>query len=153
MKNSFLKKIIPIILFSFFISVPMALAAEGILPDEHGASSTVCTQYKTGAHTKNNCGNYTLNDFLTMGVKVTTWILGVVGSVALLFFIYGGFVWILSGGNSELVKKGRDIITGAVIGLIIVFSSYLIVQFSLQVLGINADSPLITITNWFKIKK
>lgn len=51
-------------------------------------------------------------------------ILGVVGSLALLMFVYGGITWMTSSGNQEKVKKGRDIIVWAAIGLVIVFSAY-----------------------------
>ncbi|NQU83251.1 MAG: hypothetical protein HQ536_00920, partial [Parcubacteria group bacterium] len=50
-------------------------------------------------------------------------LLGIVGSVALLMFVYGGFTWLTSGGNPEQVKKGRDIIVWATIGLAVIFIS------------------------------
>lgn len=51
-------------------------------------------------------------------------VLGVVGSLALLMFVYGGITWMTSSGNQEKIKKGRDIIVWAVIGLAIIFSAY-----------------------------
>jgi hypothetical protein len=56
-------------------------------------------------------------------------ILGIIGSIALLMFIYGGFTWLTSGGSAENVKKGKEIIVWAVIGLAIVFLSYGLVTF------------------------
>jgi hypothetical protein len=56
--------------------------------------------------------------------KVVDSILGVVGSLALLMFVYGGIVWMTSSGNQEKVKKGRDIIVWSAIGLAIIFSAY-----------------------------
>ena len=70
-----------------------------------------------------------LNSFVGLGVNVATFILGIVGALTLLMFVYGGFTWILSGGSSDKVKKGKDIIIGSVIGLLIVFSSYMIIQY------------------------
>jgi len=37
--------------------------------------------------------------------KVINAVLGIVGSLALLMFIYGGFTWMLAGGNQEAVTK------------------------------------------------
>ncbi|KKR22033.1 MAG: hypothetical protein UT48_C0001G0046 [Parcubacteria group bacterium GW2011_GWE2_39_37] len=82
-----------------------------------------------------NCGNYSLNDFLQLGVNVTNWILGIVGSLALLAFIYGGVMMLISEGSSDKVTKAKSIITGAVVGLVIVFSSYIIVGFVLKSVG------------------
>lgn len=74
-------------------------------------------------------GIYTLNDFLRIAVNIWTILMGVVGSLALAAFVYGGFVWILSAGSQERIAKGRMILTNAVIGLIIVFTSWMIVNF------------------------
>jgi hypothetical protein len=55
--------------------------------------------------------------------------LGVVGSLALLMFIYGGFTWMLAAGNESAVEKGKNILTWATIGLVIIFASYSLVGF------------------------
>jgi hypothetical protein len=59
-------------------------------------------------------------------------ILGLVGSLALLMFIYGGFLWMTSAGNEKNVSKGRDILMWSTIGLIVIFSSYALVKFVLS---------------------
>lgn len=56
-------------------------------------------------------------------------VLGVVGSLALLMFIYGGFTWMLSGGNSSAVERGKNILMWAAIGLVVIFMSYALVSF------------------------
>jgi len=55
-------------------------------------------------------------------------VLGVVGSLALLMFVYGGLTWMTSSGNQEKVKKGRDILIWSAIGLAIIFASYGLVK-------------------------
>jgi hypothetical protein len=55
--------------------------------------------------------------------------LGIVGSLALLMFIYGGFTWMLAAGNESAVEKGRNILTWAAIGLVVIFASYSLVTF------------------------
>lgn len=55
--------------------------------------------------------------------------LGVVGSLALLMFVYGGFTWMLAAGNSERVEKGKRILFWATVGLVVIFTSYIIVHF------------------------
>lgn len=61
--------------------------------------------------------------------KVIKAIMGIVGSIALVMFIYGGFVWMMAGGNSQAVDKGKSILMWAAVGLIVIFSSYALVQF------------------------
>jgi hypothetical protein len=50
-------------------------------------------------------------------------------------FVYGGISFLIAAGSSEKVTKAKGIITAAVVGLIIVFSSYLIIKFALSALG------------------
>lgn len=59
-------------------------------------------------------------------------ILGIVGSLALLSFIYGGFLWVTSAGNEEKIKKGKDIILWSSLGLAIIFLSYAMVNFVIK---------------------
>ncbi len=61
-------------------------------------------------------------------------ILGLTGVIALVAFVAGGVIWMTSGGNADRVKKGRDILVWAVIGLFIVFSSYSILKYVFDVL-------------------
>ena len=82
------------------------------------AGSTVSLENPIGAGTD-------INTILGSGIKVA---LGVVGSISLLVFVYGGFLWLTSAGSSEKVKKGWDTIIYAVIGLFIIFSSYAILN-------------------------
>ena len=51
-------------------------------------------------------------------------LLGIVGAGALLMFIWGGFQMIFSGGSEERIKKGRDTLLWAVIGMAVILSSY-----------------------------
>ncbi|MBI5072056.1 hypothetical protein HZB93_04200 [Candidatus Falkowbacteria bacterium] len=63
-------------------------------------------------------------------------ILMIVGALALAMFVYGGFTWLTSGGSADKVKKGKDILIWATIGLIVIFTSYTLVDFLLTALGI-----------------
>ena len=67
--------------------------------------------------------------------------LGVVGSIALAMFILGGFTWMTSSGNQEKVKKGKDMILWASIGLAVIFASYVMVKFVLYALTSTGGTP------------
>ena len=64
--------------------------------------------------------------------NIINFILGFVGTIALVLFIYGGFTWMLSAGAPAKVKKGKDIIIWSVIGLFVVFAAYILVRFVIQ---------------------
>ncbi|MDD5043834.1 MAG: pilin [Patescibacteria group bacterium] len=61
-------------------------------------------------------------------------IMGIVGSIALAMFIYGGLIWLTSAGNADKIKKGRDILLWSAIGLVIIFASYILVGFVIATL-------------------
>lgn len=56
-------------------------------------------------------------------------IMGIVGSLALAMFIYGGLVWMTAAGSPEKVTKGKNILIWATIGIVVIFSAYTIVRF------------------------
>ena len=47
---------------------------------------------------------------------------------ALLYLIFGGFKWLTSGGDKGAVTAAREHIVAAIIGLVIIFLSYFILQ-------------------------
>lgn len=57
-----------------------------------------------------------------------------VGLIALFFLVWGGIKWLMSEGDKNAVEGARNHIINAVIGLIVIFLSYLIVNFLLAFL-------------------
>jgi hypothetical protein len=55
-------------------------------------------------------------------------VLSIVGSLALLMFVYGGVLWITSFGEEKRISKGKTIIVWAVLGLALIASAYVIVN-------------------------
>ena len=66
-------------------------------------------------------------------------ILGLTGSLALLMFVYGGFLLVTSGGSQEKIGKGKKAITNAVIGIFIIMTSGLLIQYGLDTIQLNAN--------------
>ncbi|MBU2542308.1 pilin [Patescibacteria group bacterium] len=65
----------------------------------------------------------------------------VTGSLFIALVVYGGFLYVTSRGEEEKVKKGKNIITMAIIGLAIVLFSYSITMFIGTKLTGNKVSP------------
>jgi len=55
-------------------------------------------------------------------------VLGIVGSITLVAFVYGGFQWLTSAGNSDKVRSGSETMLYATIGLFIIFGAYAILN-------------------------
>lgn len=67
--------------------------------------------------------------------KISDTLLLLVGVVAVLFIIIGGFQYITSAGNPENVSKAKNTILYAVIGIIVTLLAYGIVRFIVDALS------------------
>ncbi|MBI1961229.1 MAG: hypothetical protein HYS45_00835 [Parcubacteria group bacterium] len=66
--------------------------------------------------------------------RLLRFLLGFVGVGALVFFIIGGIILLMSQGNPEKVKTGKDTLVWAIIGLFVAFTSYIILRFVLEII-------------------
>ncbi|MCK4891510.1 MAG: DUF1634 domain-containing protein, partial [Candidatus Pacebacteria bacterium] len=69
------------------------------------------------------------------GEKMIGYILGLIGSVALLLVIIAGIMYMTSAGNEEKIASSKKILTGAVIGLGIALLAFSLLQVVLSVLN------------------
>ena len=77
-------------------------------------------------------GNQDLRQTIASIINVALSLLGI---VALVIILYGGFKWMTAGGNEDSVGEARKIIIAGVIGLAIILSAYAIANFVLVQLG------------------
>ncbi len=75
-------------------------------------------------------GNCSVTDMMNTAINVTTFLLGIIGSVALLFFILAGFKLLTSRGNEQAISSGKQMMVQTVIGIFIFFSAFLIIDFT-----------------------
>lgn len=68
----------------------------------------------------------TLADIMLRVVQIS---LGAVDIFALFMFILGGFELMTSRGNPDMVKKGKDTIVWATLGILVITLSYIILKF------------------------
>ena len=59
--------------------------------------------------------------------------LGIIGAVSIFVFIVGGFKWLTSLGNQEKISAGAKTMLWAVLGLVVTFASYLVINLLLKV--------------------
>jgi Type IV secretion system pilin len=121
--DKILRRVILAVPVVAFFCPNSALAAGGLL-----------VNITSDCETKGNCQ---LSDFLVVGVNVTNVILGISGSIILVMFVYGGFLWLISAGNSSRVEQGKKVLSSSLIGLIIVFGAYSLIGLLLAAFGIT----------------
>lgn len=97
-------------------------------------ADTACPQGSTGANFGKLCH---LSIGTTIGTLVSLFFV-LAALIALAYLIWGGFKWITSGGDKSAVETARNHIIAAVVGLIIIFLSYVILNVVLQFFfGVN----------------
>lgn len=131
MNNNFFKKII-FSIFSFIVFI-------SILNPHNSFSATRSQLDKlpggTNIEKTVDAGGKGLNisnDLPTMvglGIKL---ILGLLATIALVFMVKAGIDWILAKGEQPKIKKSREVLTAAVIGMFIIVISYALSDFVLN---------------------
>lgn len=59
---------------------------------------------------------------------------GLLGVIFFLLMIYAGFLWMTSRGNESKIEKAKSILTASIIGILIVFTSYIVTVFTVSIL-------------------
>jgi hypothetical protein len=74
-------------------------------------------------------------------------VINIVPPVAVLLIAIGGFLFFLYAENPAWIEKAKGIFKSVAIGLLLILSAWLIVNFFLTTIGIVSFDP----KNWFKI--
>lgn len=107
----------------FVICAPLVLSAHDVFaqlkrPNSHGL-----------VH------NYSLLGVLE---GVIMWVLGIVGSLAVLMIVVSGVMYITANGDSGRIDKAKDTLVYAITGLVVALLGYIIVLFVGDALGANS---------------
>ena len=73
-------------------------------------------------------------DIRTIVARIINVFLGLLAAIAVCLVIYGGFLWMTSGGSPEKVDKAKKVLINAAIGLGIILASWGITVFIFQAL-------------------
>ena len=104
-------------------------------------------------------GDCDICDFIALGINFVRLLLGIAGGLALLFFIIGGMIFLTSRGNPEKIEKGKRMLTGTLIGLIIMLMAWTVINVALGIIfrppgiegeGFKFRGKLLT-ENWAKV--
>jgi hypothetical protein len=68
----------------------------------------------------------TMMDIRPFLINIVSLILGFIGVVSVSMIIYGGSLLLVAGGNEDVIQHGRRIVIGAVIGIVLVLSSWVL---------------------------
>ncbi len=129
--------------FKLFLSVLMV----GVIALT-GVSSVSALTLQEGAEAA-RCDGCPANLFGDTGVfkQVTNTILYIVGIVAVIMLIVGGIKYVVSGGDSKKVTDAKNTVLYAIIGLIIAFLAFAIVNFVISALPSDGEETALILSN------
>ncbi len=98
------------------------------------AQQTVCSTLGAGANCSNTSpnGSLSINQVIKVIVNIFSFVVGV---VAVIMIMVGGFQYVTSGGDSSKTSSAKNVIVYAIVGLLIVGFAQTIVWFVLNHLG------------------
>lgn len=102
------------------LSQPVLAATPTISLNPFGGGDTYGNLTDTGLGT---------TDPVVVAAQITNVFLRVLGTITILLMLYGGWTWLWARGNEEDITKAKDIIRGAIIGLLVILASYGLTQF------------------------
>ncbi|MBR2855524.1 hypothetical protein IKE99_01105 [Candidatus Saccharibacteria bacterium] len=115
--NKYLKLVLSVLMLFIGVGLLAAPSASALTLSEGAAAA--------------RCENCPADLFGDTGVfkQVTNTILYIVGVIAVIMLIIGGIRYVVSGGDSKKVTDAKNTVLYAIIGLVICFFSYAIVNF------------------------
>jgi hypothetical protein len=73
--------------------------------------------------------NFATGDPRTAAVSLIKLLMTFLGIIAVVIMLYGGFLWMTAAGNEDKVDQSKKLIAAGIIGLIIILSAFLIINF------------------------
>ncbi|MEA3296093.1 MAG: hypothetical protein U9Q27_03085 [Patescibacteria group bacterium] len=149
-----MKKIFLIIVL-FSVLAPFQTASAGLVPCGCGADSAGCvcvSAYEDCAcnHEGGVC-TCTLCHFFILFERIIEFVLfEMVPIISVLMLVVGGIYFFGAGGNPSMMETGKKIISSVVIGLIIIFSSWIIINSFFSFIGVSEWTGLEQ--GWWNIK-
>jgi len=120
-----------IILISLIIADATKVSAE--TPPEPSKSSVGSLLEAAGNAAKYDTANVKSGAISTSSIAggIIRIFLSLLGVIFILLMLYGGYLWMTARGNQEQVTKAKELMTSAIIGLVIVIAAYAITYFAL----------------------
>ena len=106
----------------------MKYLAQLKIPGADGKSQTI--------ELPKNAVDISLPNLVSFGLN---FLLGIGIILSLIFLLWGGITWIMSGGEKEKIDSARKTILFSIIGLVTIILSFFIVNFVFTLMGVQND--------------
>ena len=126
--RKFWKLVLPVLLIAVAVAL-VTVPSVSALTLQEGAEAARCDNCPTDLFGENGVFK-----------RVTNTIIYIVGIIAVIMLIIGGIRYVISGGDAKKVTDAKNTVLYAIIGLVICFFSYAIVNFVISSLP-STENP------------
>lgn len=116
-KNTLIKGLVSATMVAT-MAFPMVAMAQGSVTANELLPTDIGTSIGTGT-----------TDIRITIARIIRTAMSLLGIIAVLIILYGGFKWMTSQGSDEAVGDAKKIITAGIIGLVIILTAYAIASF------------------------
>lgn len=109
------------------------LLAALVVTGTHITTALAASQLQQGANSARPTD--TPGNLVAVFDNITNTVIFLVGALAVIALVYGGFLYVTSAGDAGRVKTAKDTIIYAVIGIVVAILAYAIVNFVVGALG------------------
>jgi hypothetical protein len=125
------KKIISLFIISLFLTPFLMALPAGATGSNYNPDDPFGFDYVNG-----NAGGENIalgqKDPRTMVAQIINVVLTILGIVAVVIVLLGGFKWMTAGGNEDKVAEAKKLLGAGIIGLVIILAAWGIASFVLQ---------------------
>ena len=76
---------------------------------------------------------------MTLFDRIITLLLYTATILAVISFVYAGYLLLFSGGSEEALTSAKHIFTSVLVGIVLAYGAWIIVRFVLVSFGVNKD--------------
>ena len=135
-------KIVFFIIFLIILVFPLISRADGLVPCGYDLNGN-------GTYDPETEGCTLCHFFLMFQGIVNFFLFNIVPIVAVLMLVIGGFLFFFASGSPAALSRAKSTITSTVIGLIIIYTAWLIINTFFVIIGVSDWTGLAG--GWFKI--
>lgn len=117
---------VSVLIFSLTMSFAFVAGHPALSAPDTEATTTIQVP---DASSLNYLGTTKVTDLMGRIVKAA---LGIAGTIALVMFVAGGVLMMISGGEADRFGKGKDMMVWSGLGVVVILSSVAIVSFILE---------------------
>ena len=131
-------RILPAVLISIFVFTALYVSTPNLA---HASQHTNQGFVSCDGFFMRSAGDCNFCDFIVMANTIIAWLIAILFIIFAIIMVVAGFKLVMSAGDVSARDKAKDMFTNAIIGIIIVFAAWLIIDSIMKVIATGGNIP------------